>query len=79
MRIGGVGRSWSGSDGSPDAYAGWAVTGSGAGESNKERRLRGENPFLLLLSTDLGCSAPVLLGHRSFWFLCSTLATAIVD
>ncbi|XP_064964627.1 uncharacterized protein LOC135673625 isoform X7 [Musa acuminata AAA Group] len=39
-RSGGGGRPWNGSDGSPDGFAGWLETGTGAGQSKKKGGLR---------------------------------------
>nr|XP_018682168.1 PREDICTED: uncharacterized protein LOC103984483 isoform X4 [Musa acuminata subsp. malaccensis] len=39
-RSGGRGRPWNGSDGSPDGFAGWLETGTGAGQSKKKGGLR---------------------------------------
>ncbi|KAJ8506289.1 hypothetical protein OPV22_007175 [Ensete ventricosum] len=39
-RNGGGGLPWNGSDGSPDGYAGWSETGTGAGQSKKKGGLR---------------------------------------
>ncbi|RZR87884.1 hypothetical protein BHM03_00015357 [Ensete ventricosum] len=41
-RNGGGGLPWNGSDGSPDGYAGWSETGTGAGQSKKKGGLRAE-------------------------------------